>query len=374
MTHELIRRETSYSRMMMSERMGYANMMAGAGDLIPRGLFDNSTGRPSPAKVFLVFETGSMLGLEPMAALQGIDVIEGSATLSPRLVLALIRAAGYRVVDHEHGTIEANGLDYGWTVEVFDDEDDPDMPMSSGTFTLRDAVRAGLCTVVRDGDVWKTVAVAERSGKPLPWQQYPSDMTYWRALGRIARRGFSHVTLGIAYMPEELTSGVVGEDGTRQVTTSESAELIAEVRQLHDRADIRTWWKAHRNDDACTPDVRNAMDAHLLTVTRDSAAERRAGAPGNTGIAELDVKRDDEPSPDEEREHEAEVDAAIARHEESLPADDEGTTADEQAAIAAQELTDGEKIGDDPDWTGAPCSVCGLNHGTGRHYGVEAKS
>lgn len=357
MTHELIRRETSYSRMLMSERMAYANMLAGAGDLIPRGLFDPATGRPSPAKIFLVLETGAMLGLEPMASLQGIDVIEGTATLSPRLVLALIRAAGYRVQETEHGTIEQDGRDYGWSVEVYDDELEQAAPIASTTFRLADAVRAGLCTLEQDSHGWRTVAMSER-GKPLPWQQYPSDMVLWRAVGRVSRRGFSHVTLGIAYMPEELASGVVGEDGTRELPTAESENLIDALRRIDDRADLSAWWKLHREDDAMTPAVRNALDAHLLTITRDSRREHRPGSPGNTGIAELDQAAQPPADPGESP---------------VTPDDPEPSREPDVEAEAAQHaLAVGEQIGDDPEWTGVPCPACSLRHDASLHDAAEA--
>jgi len=112
----------AYESASLNDRMKYAQTLAAAGDLIPKGLWspvqrpDGSMGAPapSPGKVLLVMETGAMLGLMPAAALQSIDVVEGRATLSARLMGALIRKAGHKLEVLKSGSIPTG--DYSVTV------------------------------------------------------------------------------------------------------------------------------------------------------------------------------------------------------------------------------------------------------------------
>ncbi len=286
MTTELARRpQTGYSVLPTLARMDYATKLAGAGDMIPSGLFDKRTGQPSPAKIFLAFETGAMLGLEPMAALQGIDVIEGRATIAPRLMLALIRQAGYRVKITESGTVE--GGDYAVTTRAYRPEDPDDS--EEATFTIQQAARAGLCKYAVDPatGLWKVTARSQK-GNPLPWEMYPEDLTQWRSVSRLGRKGFGHILLGIAYTPEELEA-VVGEDGTRDQTvdTEGEAKLLQELLAIDDRQDLRAFFTRVNGDDSWTPKLSAEFDAHLMRVTKDSG-KKAVGAPGNTGDPDLD--------------------------------------------------------------------------------------
>jgi hypothetical protein len=298
MTTALARRtETSYSVMPLPGRVKYAETLAAAGDMIPGGLFDKQTGRPSPAKIFLAFETGAMLGLDPMASLQGIDVIEGRATIAPRLMLALIRQAGYRVKITESGTVE--GGDYAVTTRAYRPEDPDDS--EEATFSIRQAARAGLCKYDVDpatGD-WKVTALSGR-GNPLPWQMYPEDLTQWRSVSRLGRKGFGHILLGIAYTPEELEA-VVGEDGTRDFTVQDETEarLITELLGLDDKQDLRAFYQRVTDAQDWTPKLSAEFDVHLMRTTKDSAP-KAVGAPGNTGDPDLDGEQQEPARHDED--------------------------------------------------------------------------
>lgn len=58
--------------------------------------------RGKPADVFVTIMYGHELGLTPMAAVQGIYVVNGRPTLSAQTWLALARRAGHRIVVNEH--------------------------------------------------------------------------------------------------------------------------------------------------------------------------------------------------------------------------------------------------------------------------------
>jgi hypothetical protein len=102
----------NYADAPIEVRKSYASTLSSAGDLLPRGLTGIiNPGTPEqrqgivPGRVLLVLETGAMLGINPMAALQGINIIEGSASISPALMQAVIRRAGHRMRVDVTGTV-----------------------------------------------------------------------------------------------------------------------------------------------------------------------------------------------------------------------------------------------------------------------------
>ena len=193
----------AYETASLTARREYAATLASAGQLIPKGLFDNATGKPSPGKILLVMETGSMLGLHPMAALQSINVVEGRATLAAQLMSALIRKAGHRLEIRKTGSITTG--DYAVTV-VGTRADTGDVFQE--TWDIPRAMRAGLVDSYQRNaqGVWEVRARSEKGNKPKPWEAYAEAMPKWRAVSDVAREGFSDITLGL-YSYEEMTDG-----------------------------------------------------------------------------------------------------------------------------------------------------------------------
>lgn len=284
-----------YSHMSAPARQNYAHVLAGAGDMIPAGLNDRQTGRPSPAKIFLVLETGAMLGLHPMAALNGIDVIEGKATISPRLFTGLVRGAGHKLRINESGSIGSG--DYRVDV-VLIRKDDPDEPIAA-SWDMDDTVQAELAKYEPDANGrWRVTARSNR-GNALNWEKFPKDMCLWRALGRLARRGAADVLMGIGYFPEELEVAV-DEEGERVDYTEREDAIIAAAQGFDDKADMAGLYLEHhpvQEDGSRAPSevwtgrVQAAFDAHLATLTKDSRPPK-AGAPGQTGDALVDGGED----------------------------------------------------------------------------------
>lgn len=187
----------AYESATLTERQSYAQTLAAGGDLIPKGLHsmtrrpDGSAGpsAPSPGKVLLVMETGAMLGLHPIAALQGVHIIEGKATLSPALMSAVVRKAGHRLRVSTEGDVKAGT--FTATAELTR-SDDPDFTYRA-TWSVDRATRAGLASK----DVWK---------------KYPEAMCKARAISEVCREGAEDALMGVHYTPEEI-GGEVGEGG-----------------------------------------------------------------------------------------------------------------------------------------------------------------
>lgn len=308
----------AYEAASLTDRMQYAQTLAKAGDLIPKGLWSPAMpgpdGKiippaPSPGKVLLVIETGAMLGLHPAAALQSIHVVEGRATLSAQLMAALIRKAGNRLEIKKSGTVE--GGDYSVTVtgtitatgETF-----------SATWDFPRAIRAGLVDSYqpnKDG-VWEVRARSEK-GHKKPWEAYSDVMPIWRAISEVARLGFSDVTYGL-YSYEELTDGGPGlpvleqepeptEDWLGQIAAATSAaaldEIGARLREKGEATDaIRAAWLARkgvlvRGQDGPAGPADETVDAELVG---DEPAEDPA-APSEAELQEWQLLEGAEATP-----------------------------------------------------------------------------
>lgn len=294
-----------YAYWPMNERVAYARMLAGAKELLPKGL-RSQTVDETAAKVFLVLETGAMLGLHPMAAFQGIDIIEGSATISPRLFTALARQAGMKLREAESGSIRTG--DYTFTVTLIR-PDDPDWPITR-SFGLEDAVQAGLCKVVQQQDGTFRVEARSSSGAVKPWEAYPKDMVQWRAYGRLMRGGAADVTSGIGYFPEELEVMVTESGEVMRDDGQIEERLIEVIKGMDDKADLARVWGEHnpkgddgksRPDDVWSDRVQAEFAAHLLTVKKDSRPPKD-GAPGHTGETSIDTPAPDQDAADGEPE------------------------------------------------------------------------
>lgn len=204
----------------LAARIRYAGELANAGDMLPRALFDRRTGQISTGKVLLLIETGSMLGIHPVAAINGVNVIEGKPAISPALMTALVRRAGHKVRVKVTGTVAAG--DIVATVEVIR-ADDPTFTFSA-SWDLDRAVRASLCAIRTDKETGKISTFARSSkGDPLPWEKYPEAMLKARAIGEVCREAAEDALCGVHYTPEEMgmdvdvdgevIEGTVVEDG-----------------------------------------------------------------------------------------------------------------------------------------------------------------
>lgn len=125
-------------------------------------------------EVLACVATGRALGLPDMTSLRGIHVIEGKATLSAELMVAIVRSHGHSItgtVDEEKAVARGERADNGDTFEV--------------TFTMSMAEKAKL------------------TGKQN-WVRHPDDMMWARAVSKLCRRLFADCFAGATYVPEEV--------------------------------------------------------------------------------------------------------------------------------------------------------------------------
>ena len=147
------------------------NMIAHT-ELVPRRL------RGDPPAMYASIMLGRELGLRPMQSMNMIDVVNGRATLSAELQVAMIRETGHSIrleeLNANAATVTGTRHDNGDSI--------------SFTFTMEMAERAGL------------------AGK-RNWQQYPEAMLWARAVSMLARMLFADVFAAIhTCIPDELGS------------------------------------------------------------------------------------------------------------------------------------------------------------------------
>lgn len=169
MTNEIaVQSAGSALEMNVQERQQYASVLADA-NMIPKAF------QKSPANIFVAIEYGNALGIAPIVALNEINVINGTPSLSASMMSSLARSAGHRV--------RTQNTEDGAAVCEIIRADDPEFTHRS-TWDQKKAQDAGL---------W---------GKGH-WAKDPATMLRWRAISECVRMACPEVLGGLKYTPEE---------------------------------------------------------------------------------------------------------------------------------------------------------------------------
>lgn len=147
--------------------------------------------RQKPADILAIVLTGAELGLAPMQAIRGVQIIKGRPTLAADTMGALVKRRGdvceYLVM--KESTPER---------AVYEAKRKGDPSPTTMSFTMEDAKRAGL------------------SGSDT-YKKYPAQMLRARCLSAICRAVFPDLCLGL-YDPEELADVPAAPPPERDVT------------------------------------------------------------------------------------------------------------------------------------------------------------
>lgn len=182
--------------------------------LLPAALY---TGNPAQvqANVALILWYGAELGLPPMQALQSIYVVKGKPQMSGQLWMAKVREAGHTLfvacrhcgqppakhpitIDGKRHAYEKDHDESRCTVTI---ERGDTGERHSETFTIQDAVRAGLCQL-RDGQAY----ARSSKGEVLPWEAWTKRMLQWRATSTCATTICPEVALGYGMEGDEIAT------------------------------------------------------------------------------------------------------------------------------------------------------------------------
>lgn len=172
--------DTAIVRTNVGTDMTVTDVLTVAGHLAKSGYFKDAT---DVSKAVAKILYGQALGIAPVQAMMGIDIIEGKPAPSAGLTAALVLRSGrynYRVIDAEADPV---------VIEWFRDG----QLLGRSSFGTEDAKRAGL------------------AGKQN-YQRWPKAMRFSRALTAGARLYCADVFLGPVYTREELTDSAAPVD------------------------------------------------------------------------------------------------------------------------------------------------------------------
>lgn len=155
--------------------------------------FKSGYTQQNEAQLLFVMAKGFEIGVSPMQALDGIQVIKGKTTVSPQLMLALINRSGQL----EDMKIDGNAKQCTVTMQR------KGRSAHTETFTMDNAQSMGLAGNYN-------------------WKAQPATMLKWRAVSACARVVFPDVIQGM-YTPEEMGA---------EVSENSSGDLVIESPML----------------------------------------------------------------------------------------------------------------------------------------------
>jgi len=161
-----------------------------------------------PADVFAILLMGHELGIGSMQALNSIDCIQGRPTISPQLMIALIRRdcpKAFIKISEENLVCECT--------------------MARGT---SEEEMAQAYTSVWNMDRARKMGLADKDN----YKKQPATMLMWRAVGDAARKVFPDVIKGL-HNPDEMI------DDTVKVETNDSGEIVDCDNSLVSRQDLQ---------------------------------------------------------------------------------------------------------------------------------------
>lgn len=214
-------------------------------DVIPYRL------KRKPADVAVILLAAREYGIPPLMALSKLPVVNGTPAPMGELMVALVLRAGHYIgadFRNPDGTVYKGGpltpQHYGEARYKRRDWDEREVM----TFTLEEALNAGLIDTIRDGRAIARVTKT-KNGQQVeevtPWEQYTPNMARWRAVANACRLTFPDVLLGLSYLPEELGAvvdaegapilGEVVEEGPRRRTTTAASLEERSAQEAADR-------------------------------------------------------------------------------------------------------------------------------------------
>lgn len=197
----------------MSEAIQFSEMLASS-NMVPK----NFQGKP--ADILVAVQWGSEVGLSPLAALNGICIIQGKPSLYGDSALAL-------VVAHPA---------YGGHEEKLEGEE--------ASCTIVRVVNGKEITTVRTFSV-TDAKKANLMSKPGPWSQYPKRMLAMRARGFAMRDAFPDALKGVITYEEALD---IPDEAIKDITPANplDATFAPEVEaikppELEEEEETRSW-------------------------------------------------------------------------------------------------------------------------------------
>ncbi len=154
--------------------------------------------------IMMIMLAARELGIPSMQALNGgLNIIQGKVEISARMMNALIRRAGHKIIVKECTDTEC--LLEGIRADTGESQ--------TASFSVAEAQKAGL--------------IKQGGG----WTKFPKDMCFARALSRLARQLFSDV-IGIGYVEGEISQAhEIKNPGNQSIIEDQTVEVKEFIKQ-----------------------------------------------------------------------------------------------------------------------------------------------
>jgi hypothetical protein len=233
----------------LTEAMDFAKMMADS-ELVPKSF------RGKPGDVLIAVQMGNEVGLQPMAAIQNIAVINGKPGIYGDAGKAILLAAGCVIEEDDIEIIKKSGRARCKITRG-------NRPPVERTYCIDNAKTAGL---------W---------GKEGPWRTNPERQMAWRAFWFAARDAASDLLKGLGGA-EELADYTVRDMGTIDRSTGEVTPAAKAELPPCDQAELEAQfpkWQAAIDAGKKTAQAFADMAATRFTLTDAQRAQILALAP-----------------------------------------------------------------------------------------------
>jgi len=164
----------------------------------------------SAAQAMVKIQAGAELGIKPFAAMSGIHIIAGKATIGAGLIASAIKGSGkydYRITEQS---------DKICSIQFFQGSE----AIGISTFTIEEAKKAGTKNM----------------------DKFPANMLFARAISNGVKWFTPDVFQGPVYVPEEM-GAVVTEEVEAEVLPDYD-DVIEAINNAADKAELTSLWKA----------------------------------------------------------------------------------------------------------------------------------
>jgi hypothetical protein len=164
----------------------------------------------SAAQAMVKIQAGMELGIKPFAAMSGIHIISGKATIGAGLIASAIKGSGkydYRIVEQS---------DKVCSIQFYQGAE----AIGISTFTIEEAKKAGTKNM----------------------DKFPANMLFARAISNGVKWFTPDVFQGPVYVPEEM-GAVVTEEVEAEVLPDYD-DVIEAINNAKDKAELTSLWKA----------------------------------------------------------------------------------------------------------------------------------
>ena len=164
----------------------------------------------SAAQAMVKIQAGMELGIKPFAAMSGIHIISGKATIGAGLIASAIKGSGkydYRIVEQSDKICSIQFYQGAEAIGV-------------STFTIEEAKKAGTKNL----------------------DKFPANMLFARAISNGVKWFTPDVFQGPVYVPEEM-GAVVTEEVEAEILPDYD-DVIEAINNAVDKAELTSLWKA----------------------------------------------------------------------------------------------------------------------------------